>query len=386
MRFPMRFGRIDEAASDKLLLEAARLGVNYLDTGWPYHLGQSEKYLGSFFTRTGMRDQFYVATKMPTWAIKRPGDMDNYLDRQLAKLQSTHIDYYLLHMLIHWSRWERLKELGVLDFIKRAKADGRIHHIGFSFHGDQLTFKKIIDDYPWDFAQIQYNILDENNQAGTAGLVHAREKGIPVMVMEPLRGGLLGNQVPKKASKILKAANPDRSPAAWFLRWVMEKEGVVTVLSGMNELSHLVDNCKTADEATIGCMSQKELKAIERVKTIYHEAIQVPCTGCQYCMPCPFGVNIPRNFEIYNNHHIFPNKPQRINYLLWFKDTWHEPMDASLCKNCGKCLEHCPQHIDIPNRLKDVEKKLNRWYLKASLPLIRLYMGAKRKKNDSNNE
>ncbi len=293
------------------------------------------------------------------------------------KLRTDHIDYYLLHSL-EAGQWKRLRELGVLEFLDSAKATGKIRNAGFSFHGDRRTFKEIIDAYDWIFCQIQYNFLDETNQAGTEGLRYASSKNIAVMVMEPLRGGMLAGKLPADVERVYREAGTKRSAAAWALRWVWNHPEVTVVLSGMNDEVHIAENIRTCEDALPGSMTTGELATIEKVAATYRKLIKVGCTGCSYCMPCPSGVNIPQCFSLYNDYHMGLNRMMsRGFYGMHLMGGMGTPADASLCRNCGKCVKSCPQNIAIPEELKKVRTTLGGLRTKLMLPVIRLVFSPK---------
>jgi len=356
MRLPANEnGSINEEKAIAQMRKAIDNGVNYLDTAWSYHEGQSEVILGKVLTN-GYREKVKIADKLPSWAIKNREDMDAILDKQLEKLGVETIDYYLLHAL-EGNSWDRLKSLGVIDFLEKAKADGKIVNIGFSFHGSNEDFSRIIDGYDWVFCQIQYNFLDTQNQAGTAGLKYAASKNIGVMVMEPLRGGnLSGPEVPPAVQAIWETAETERTPVEWDLRWVWNNPEVTVVLSGMNVDEHIDQNLAIAGQAEANSLTDAELELIAQVADKYRELMPIGCTGCQYCMPCPAGVNIPSCFEIYNTGHMFEEPQERTQFVYAVQNggVRGNKTYASQCVECGQCMEHCPQHIEIPDRLKEV--------------------------------
>ncbi len=305
MRFPSgKLGGIDEERVIRQIRYAIDHGVNYVDTAPVYHMGKSEPLLAKALSG-GYREKVRIATKLPPWSVSKRGDMDAILAGQLATLQTDHIDYYLLHSLTG-STWNRLLGLGVLGFLDSAKKDGKIRNAGFSFHGDLSSFKEIVDAYDWEFCQIQYNYLDETNQAGTEGLRYAGSRGLAVMIMEPLRGGNLASPVPPEVQKVWDTAPVHRSPAEWALRWVWDHPEVTVVLSGMNEENHIEENIRVAGEALPCSMTDVELAVVEKARLAYTLLMSVPCTGCRYCMPCPSGVNIPECFAAYNDTALFP--------------------------------------------------------------------------------
>ena len=358
MRLPTKKGgEIDEERAIRQLRYAIDNGINYVDTAPAYHFGKSEKVLARALA-DGYREKVRIATKLPPWSVHSRQDMDRILDSQLATLHTDHIDYYLLHSLSKVT-WEKMKTLGAGEFLTAAKNDGRIKNAGFSFHGDTASLKEIVDAYNWEFCQIQYNYLDEKNQAGTEGLVYAAEKQLAVMVMEPIRGGNLAGQVPDEIKKIWDESPIKRSPAEWALRWVWNHPEVTVVLSGMNEEIHIDENLRVANEALPNSISSSELAIITRVRDAYQQLMQVSCTGCGYCMPCPAGVDIPGCFSLYNTHHLFPHdRSAKFHYLGRHGGLLSGVSYAGLCKNCGKCEKICPQHLPIPVRLREVSKEM----------------------------
>ena len=359
MRLPMtKEGQIDEPRATRQVRDAIDRGVNYLDTAWPYHAGESENFLGRALS-DGYRDKVKIATKLPTWMIKNREDMDTYLNAQLEKLQTDHIDYYLLHGLAG-DQWDHLDSLGVTDFLDKAKGDGRIVNPGFSFHGVLGDFKRIVDVYPWIFCQIQYNYLDEKNQAGTEGLEYAASRELGVVIMEPLRGGNLGLPTPPpEVDAIWQKADKKRTPVEWALRWVWNHPEVTVVLSGMNEEDHIQENLAIVQAALPNSLTEDELKLIEEAGRKYRTLMKVACTGCGYCMPCPSDVAIPRCFEVYNKMHMFGNEVEaKFSYALSMGGAFSGiPCFASQCVRCEECLEKCPQHIEIPDILEIVAEE-----------------------------
>lgn len=360
MRLPMQDGKVDEARAIAQIRSAIDGGVNYLDTAWPYHHGESEIVLGKAL-RDGYREKVKVATKLPSWLLKDRADMDRYLNAQLERLGVDCIDYYLVHAL-DGTLWDTVHGLGVLEFLETAKADGRIANIGFSFHGLAEDFKRIIDAYPWVFCQIQYNYLDETYQAGTEGLRYAAGKGIGVVIMEPLRGGNLGLITAPPAVQAIWDESPvRRTPVEWALRWVWNHPEVTLVLSGMNEEAHIVENLAIAGSAEAGSMTPQELELVARASAKYRELMKVRCTGCGYCMPCPMNVSIPMCFETYNKMHMFGNIQEgKFLYALRMSGEigGEGPGYASQCVACGQCMENCPQHIAIPDVLAELAAEL----------------------------
>jgi uncharacterized protein len=372
MRLPTRRMSIDEERATKQIRSAIDAGVNYIDTAVPYHGGESERFLGRCL-QDGYREKVKIATKLPPQNVNTREDMDRILGIQLRKLKTDHIDYYLLHG-IEGTQWKRLYDLGVLDFLDKAKADGRIKNAGFSFHGDRKAFKEIIDAYDWTFCQIQYNYLDETNQAGTEGLQYAARKNIAIMVMEPLRGGMLAGKLPAAVQQIFDRAPVKRTPAEWALRWVWNHPEVTVVLSGMNDETHIAENLRVCQTAFPNAMSEAELATVADVVSTYRGLVPVGCTGCAYCMPCPFGVNIPMCFSLYNDYHIGANSimTRGMYGAMLMGGVMPGKADASLCRQCGKCAKACPQHIAIPDELAKVNRTLGGLRTKLMMPIVRM--------------
>ncbi len=371
MRLPLKSGKIDEERAISQIRYAVDNGVNYLDTAPPYHGGESEKLLGKAL-QGGYREKVKVATKLSPFMINTAEDMDKMLAMQLSKLQTDHIDYYLLHALEAES-WKKLQNINVLKFLEKAKSEGKIVNVGFSFHGSLSTFKEIIAANDWVMCQIQYNLLDENLQAGTEGLKFAASQNLAVMVMEPLRGGALAGKLPKEVKHIYDKAHTKRSAAEWALRWVWNHPEVTVVLSGMNEEKQVEENLKTAETALPNSLSQTEIKILNDVTAAYKCLMKVPCTGCGYCMPCPNGVNIPANFSAYNHYNMFNQKIYaRGMYAMSVLGVLDgKKADASLCLNCGLCVKKCPQHIAIPQELKAVSNQMGGLQTKLLMPFIK---------------
>ncbi len=368
MRFPTKLGKIDEEKAMAQLRYAIDQGVNYIDTAYFYHGGQSESFIGRAL-EGGYREKVYIATKLPPWLVHSEADMSRILDTQLERLKTQTIDFYLLHAL-NQENWDRFLSLNVFQFLEEKKAAGKIRNIGFSFHGDRALFKTIIDAYDWSFCQIQYNFLDEYHQAGKEGLAYASAKDIAVFVMEPLRGGTLAVGLPQEATDAYIKANPKRSPVEWALKWIWQHEGVTTVLSGMTEDQHVYDNIAYAKSADACHLSNAENQTMDAVKAIYKAKQKVPCTACQYCMPCPFGVDIPRCFELYNAKYLL-NQKVKTFYWMQLGGINGKPSHASLCVRCGKCLPLCPQGIKIPEALDEVAVDLEGHLMKPFVKTAR---------------
>lgn len=361
MRFPTIDGditKIDEEKSEEMLRYAIDNGLNYIDTAYQYHGasiigGSSEPFVGRVLAN-GYRDKVMLATKLPCWFIEKREDMDFFLNKQLKRLQTDHIDFYLVHALNN-TYWTSIAPKGIREFLDKAKQDGRIRYAGFSFHDDSMDlFKEIVDAYEWDFCQIQYNYLDENYQAGREGLEYAVSKDLGIIIMEPLKGGSLAVNMPDDANKVFNAANPDRKPVDWALSWLWNHKDVHVVLSGMNTLEQVVENINIAAGAEVGSMEKDEVAAVDRVKEIMHSKVKVDCTTCGYCMPCPHGVDIPRNFSYYNNYHRFDDDKIRTNTRIIYNAVLNEEQKAISCVECGTCEPLCPQNIPIIEKLKEV--------------------------------
>jgi predicted aldo/keto reductase-like oxidoreductase len=354
MRLPTiggEFSRVDEEAATRLLHDAIRAGVNYIDTAYPYHGGHSERVVARALAG-GRRGTVQLATKLPIWLVKAERDWEAFLDEQLARLQTDRIDFYLLHGL-DAGRWETLLALRGLPAMERARADGRIGHIGFSFHDSLDVFKRIIDGYDWEFCQIQLNLLDEGYQAGLEGLRYASARQVGVVVMEPLRGGALA-QAPPEVARIWARSGSGRSPAQWALRWVLGQPGVVTALSGMNASAQLAENVQAADVAPP--LNAGELALVDEVRRFYEARIVVPCTTCGYCQPCPAGVDIPNVLSLHNAAAMFGSKAQPAMVYRLFVLGQHA--GADLCTECHDCESKCPQHIEIAERLAEAHRYL----------------------------
>jgi predicted aldo/keto reductase-like oxidoreductase len=351
---------IDEPRAIAQIRTAIDSGVNYLDTAWPYHGGKSEPLVGKAL-RDGYRKKVRIATKLPVWMVDSRESMDEFLDAQLGFLETEAVDYYLIHNL-NGPVWEQMKTLRVLDFIDQAKKDGRIINSGFSFHGHIDDFKTIVDDYPWEICQIQYNYLDEFHQAGTEGLEYAASKDLGVIIMEPLRGGNLGiPSPPAEVGEVWDRADIKRTPVEWALRWIWNRPEVTAVLSGMNEEEHIQQNLEIAGQAVPGSLTPKELSLVKEVSDTYKRLMKVGCTGCEYCKPCPEGVNISSAFEVLNKLHLFKNEQEaKFMYAIRNGDIFsgNNPGYASQCIQCGECLDKCPQDIPIPDALEWVIEDL----------------------------
>jgi len=363
MRLPTRDGKahlIDEEKTQAMVDHAIRSGVNYFDTAYIYHseipfqAGMSELFLGHALS--GQREKVRLATKLPSWFVQNRRDMDRFLDEQLGRLQTNRIDFYLVHSLTG-ELCQKLSRLGITDFLDAALADGRIQHAGFSFHDEAAQFKPIVDAYDWSFCQIQYNFMDEDYQAGCAGLEYAAGRGLGVIVMEPLRGGGLAARVPEEVQAVWNKALVKRTAAEWALRFVWNRPEVSVVLSGMTEPRQLEENIRIAQHGLADSLSPADLALIEEAKAIYRARTRVNCTSCGYCLPCPSGVNIPANFLLLNNLAIYRD---RGGAEFFYFHILEEAQRASHCEECGHCEELCPQHIPIPAMLKEVVREFER--------------------------
>lgn len=357
MRLPFLNGddsQIDEEDSIKQIRHAIDNGVTYIDTAYPYHKGQSELLVGKAL-KDGYREKVYLATKSPVWLVKTYEDFHKYLDEQLQKLQTDHIDMYLLHALGK-DRWEKLKELNVFKFLEEAISMGKIKYAGFSFHDELPVFKEIVDSYDWDFCQIQYNYMDTDYQAGKEGLEYAAAKNIAVVIMEPLKGGKLAKNPPKEVKAIWDKSETKRTSADWALRWIWNHKEVSLLLSGMGDISQVEENIKISDDSLSDSMTKEELKLVEEARDKYNELIKVNCTGCNYCMPCPFGVDIPRNFTLLNRASMYDDTEVSTESYV----SMTEENRANFCKECGVCETKCPQNLPIRTHLKEVHAAIGR--------------------------
>ena len=371
MRFSKRAGRVDMEKTEKEILLAIDKGVNYFDTAYIYP--GSEAALGAILHKNDCRDKASIATKLPQYLINSTESIEKYFKEQLKRLKTDHIDYYLMHMLTDIASWEKLKKLGIEDWIDQKKREGKIKNIGFSFHGDTEMFISILDSYDWDFCQIQYNYMDEHSQAGRRGLEHAYDKGIPVIIMEPLRGGKLVNMLPQKAKNLFKKHPNGWGPAEWALRWLWDQPGVTCVLSGMNSGDMIEENCRIASEAGVGDLKSKDIAFIEIVKNVINEKMKVGCTECRYCMPCPKGVDIPGLFKCYNEMYTENKATGRHEYFQVIGLRKEAPF-ATQCIECGKCESHCPQHLPIRELIKQADREVRPFPYKIALGVARRFM------------
>ena len=355
MRFPMKAGRIDMAETEREILTAVEGGVNYFDTAYIYP--GSEAALGEILERNGLRDRVYIATKLPHYLIKSREGLDKLFAEELRRLRTDHVDFYLMHMLTDTDTWERLKAMGIEEWIAEKKASGAIRQLGFSYHGNSDMFCKLLDAWDWDFCQIQYNYMDEHSQAGRRGLNHANGKGIPVVIMEPLRGGKLVSRLPEEAKRIFESYPVRHTPAQWAFRWLWNQPEVTVVLSGMNSDEMVRDNIQTASTVRIGELGPEEEAMLQQVVAAINSKMKVGCTGCGYCMPCPKNVDIPGTFAAYNRRYQEGKFWGFMDYVICTL-LRKNPTPASNCIGCGKCEKHCPQHLPIHQKLGEARKEL----------------------------
>ncbi len=377
MRFTTKAGRIDLDKAEKEILAAVEAGVNYFDTAYIYT--GSEAALGEIVEKNNLRSKINIATKLPQYLISNSAAIDKYFTEELSRLRTDYIDYYLMHHLTDFSQWERLKKIGIEEWIEQKKKSGEIKNIGFSFHGTTEMFIKILNDYDWDFCLVQYNYLDKVSQAGEEGVKAAAAKGVPVMIMEPLRGGKLVGLLPESAKKMI-ASNPRGwSAAEWGFRWLYNQSEVTCVLSGMNSIEMVQENCRIADQATAGHFTREDFDFINQIIAEIKRTEKVGCTGCRYCMPCPKGIDIPGLFRAWN---LMYSESKRSGRKDYFQTTGlrKETAFATACIGCGKCEKHCPQEIPIREMIKKADKDVSPFILKAGIKIARKYMlrGAKK--------
>jgi len=355
MRFPGTMGKIDLAETEREILTAYEAGVNYYDTAYVYP--GSESALGEILEKNGIREQVNIATKLPHYLIKSKEGLEKLFQEQLRRLRTDHVDYYLMHMLTDTETWERLRKLGIEDWIDEKRKVGAIRQIGFSYHGNADMFCKLVDAYGWDFCQIQYNYMDEHSQAGRKGLYYAHEKGLPVVIMEPLRGGKLVKRLPEEAKRIFAGYKIQHTPAQWAFRWLWNQPEVTCVLSGMNSDEMVRDNIETASSVEVGELGPEDEAMLQEVVKTINAKMKVGCTGCGYCMPCPKNVDIPGTFAAYNRRYAEGKFWALVEYAMCTALRKNSTA-ASNCVQCGKCEKHCPQHIEIRKHLQDAAKEL----------------------------
>ena len=370
MRFTQSGGKIDVDKAEKEIMEAYNAGVNYFDTAYVY--GGSEDALGRILEKNGIRDEVNIATKLPHYLIKKADSMEKYFAEELRRLRTDHVDYYLMHMLTDVKTWDRLKNLGIIEWLEEKKKSGAIRQVGFSYHGNSDMFCRLVDAYDWDFCQIQYNYMDEHSQAGRKGLHYAASKNLPVIIMEPLRGGKLVGLLPEEARRLMENYAVKRSPAEWAFRWLWNQPEVTCVLSGMNSMEMVRENIRTASGAQVGELTQADEDLLQNVVKAINARIKVGCTGCRYCMPCPKSVDIPGTFAAYNRKYTEGFKAAFMEYFMCTamrKDS----SAASNCIECGKCEQHCPQHLEIRKELKNARKELEGPFYKIGRKLVQWF-------------
>ena len=355
LRFPQKNGKIDMDATRRQIVQAVEQGINYFDTAYIY--GGSEAALGEILESEGLRGRVNIATKLPHYLIKSRAGLEKMFREELRRLRTDHVEYYLMHMLCDMDTWDHLKRLGIEEWIKEKKASGQIGQIGFSYHGGTEMFCRLVDAYDWDFCQIQYNYLDEHSQAGRRGLHHAAGKGMPVIIMEPLRGGKLVNLLPAEAKELMAKSSRNWTPAQWGLRWLWDQKEVTVVLSGMNSEQMVAENIHAASEARVGDLTAEDHQLLAGVVKAINATVKVGCTACGYCQPCPKNVDIPGAFASWNRYHTEDKKSAKWEYLrctLFRKN----PTAAGNCIGCGKCERHCPQGIEIRKELDNARRDL----------------------------
>ena len=371
MRFTTKGGSIDIDKAEKEIMAAYNAGVNYFDTAYVY--SGSEAALGEILERNGIRDKINIATKLPQYLVGSRAALDRYFDEELRRLRTDHVDYYLMHHMTAMNQWDKLENVGIKDWIAEKKASGQIRNIGFSYHGNTEDFIGILDAYDWDFCQIQYNYVDEHSQAGRKGLLHAAQKNIPVVIMEPLRGGKLVNQLPQKAKDLIASQDNGYTPAEYGLRWLWNQKEVTCVLSGMNSIEMVEENCRIASSAKADSFTEKDFEVIDKVKQIISESELVGCTGCRYCMPCPKGVDIPALFRSYNMTTVDSKSAARFEYAQTV-GLKKDPAFATQCIGCGKCEQHCPQSIPIREKIKEADRVIRPLPYKIGINIVRKFM------------
>jgi len=355
MRFPQKLGKIDMEQTEKQILQAVRGGVNYFDTAYVYP--GSEAALGQILAKNGIREQVHIATKLPHYLIKSRQDLDRLFGEELRRLRTDYVDYYLMHMLTDTDTWKRLQSLGVQDWLEEKKRTGQIRQVGFSYHGNSEMFCRLVDAYDWDFCQIQYNYMDEHSQAGRRGLQYANQKGLPVIIMEPLRGGKLVSHLPEEALRLFGEYPRCQTPAQWAFRWLWDQPEVTVVLSGMNSEAMVRENMETASQVQVGETGPEEAQLLQQVVNAINAKMTVGCTGCGYCQPCPVGVDIPGCFAAYNRRYQEGKFWALVDYMIC-TTLRQNATAASNCIGCGKCEKHCPQALPIRKHLQEARKEL----------------------------
>lgn len=370
MRFSQKVG-VDVSKTEKEIMAAYKAGVNYFDTAYIYP--GSESALGEILERNGIRDQVYIATKLPHYLIKSKEQAEKLFQEELKRLRTDHVDFYLMHMLSDVKTWDRLINLGIADWIAEKKASGAIRQIGFSYHGNSDMFCQLIDAYDWEFCMIQYNYMDEHSQAGRKGLQYAAAQGLPVMIMEPLRGGKLVRNLPDTAKKLFAGHEIQKTPAQWSFAWLWNQPEVTCVLSGMNSLEMVKENTEAASSAQVGALTAADERLLRDVVKAINSKMKVGCTGCGYCMPCPKKVDIPGTFAAYNRRYSEGKFHGLVDYAMCTlirKDI----TPASNCVGCGLCEQHCPQSIEIRKELANAKKELEGPVYKLAKKIVPLFM------------
>lgn len=371
MRFTTKAGKIDLEKAEKEVLTAIENGVNLFDTAYIYP--GSEDALGKIISKNNLRDKVLIQTKLPQYLCGSRKALDKYFNEELSRLQTDYVDYYLMHHMTDYSTWEKLQAIGVEDWIAEKKASGQIRHIGFSFHGNSDAFIKILNAYEWDSCLVQYNYMDEHTQAGRKGIEAAAAKGIPVFIMEPLRGGKLVDLLPDKAKKEIAAHPSGRTPAEWAFRWLWNQEGVSCVLSGMNSVEMVTENARIAADCLPNSFTEDDNAMIDKIKGYIQQTTKVNCTGCRYCMPCPVGIDIPALFRCYN-HMYSEGKGSGRNEYVQSVSLMENSVFADKCIKCGKCEKHCPQELKIRDLIQEADKKVRPWYYKIAIGVMRKVM------------
>lgn len=388
MRFPTNKGSIDEEITKEFILYGIDNGINYLDTAYAYHNGTNEPFLGEFLKTKdengiSYRDKIKLSTKLPSWLVKSREDMGTFLNEQLERLQTDYIDYYYVHN-VDLTALKRLEDLGVYDFLNKAKEKGLIKNACFSFHGSPNEFSELVDHYDWDGCLVQYNYPDNNIQAGIEGIKYAHSKGLAIFIMEPLKGGLLARSLPEKCEKLFKEKDSSRSNADWALSWLLNHEEITCVLSGIDNLEKMEENLAIGHRVKPNSFSDEEIAIVSEVQEIIQSLLKINCATCGYCLPCPRGVNIPECFSIYNDKYLFDKKGLGpisnafMRYCMLVGGVTNKKASAGLCNQCGRCSTFCPQFLDIPNELKVVKKEFEKpgfnymmtFFKKVGLPFV----------------
>ena len=371
MRLPLKNGKVDREKAGEQIYYAIDNGINFIDTAYLY--GDSEKFLGEIL-QGEYKDKVKICTKLPSINVRKYDDMEKFLQEQLKRLQRDYIDYYLVHS-VDLKTFNRLAKRDLIKFLDKAKSEGKVRHVGFSYHGPKEEFESVIDAYDWDVVMVQYNYFDENVQASMEGIEYAASKGMGVFVMEPLKGGILAGKMPKEAEEIFKKADSNKTAAQWALQWVLNNRNISCVFSGMNSMEQIDDNIAIAEKTTPLSMTFEEMETVELVKRVMRNSLRINCSTCGYCMPCPQGVNIPECLKIYNEKYLFGHKglinTSFTDYYQYVGGIMGKAANAGLCNGCGKCLRKCPQKLDIIDELKKVKKEFELPGLQYILPIAK---------------